>query len=75
MDEHMPVMTGLEATQKILEIEKAKGYAHTPIIGLSGDSTEEHRNKSIEAGMDDSVTKPVHVKVVSDILEKFLDMK
>jgi len=75
MDEHMPVMTGLEATQKILEIEKEKGYAHTPIIGLSGDSTEEHRNKSIQAGMDDSVTKPVHVKVISDILEKFLDMK
>ena len=75
MDEHMPVMTGLEATQKILEIEKAKGYEHTPIIGLSGDSTEEHRTKSIEAGMDDSITKPVNVKAISDILESFLDKK
>ena len=75
MDEHMPIMTGMEATQKILEIEKKKGYAHTPIIGLSGDSTEEHRMRSIEAGMDDSITKPVHVKDISSILERFLNHK
>ncbi len=71
MDESMPVMTGLEATQQILEIEKAKGYKHVPIIGLSGDATNDHREKCIEAGMDDSVTKPVHIKVISDLLEKF----
>ncbi len=75
MDEHMPVMTGMEATLEILEIERKKGYVHTPIIGLSGDSTEEHRTKSIEAGMDDSITKPVHVKDISAILKKFLDHK
>ena len=73
MDEHMPIMTGMEATNKILEIEKKMSYPHTPIIGLSGDSTEEHRTKSIEAGMDDSITKPVHVKDISNILKHFLD--
>ncbi len=75
MDEHMPIMTGMEATLEILEIERQKGYAHTPIIGLSGDSTEEHRSKSIEAGMDDSITKPVHVKDITAILKRFLHHK
>jgi len=71
MDESMPNMTGLEATQLILDIEKANGYPHIPIIGLSGDASSEHRQKCIDAGMDDSITKPVHVKVISDLLDKY----
>lgn len=75
MDENMPIMGGNEATKNILEIEKKNKYTHIPIIGLSGDSTEEHRNESMNAGMDDSITKPVHIKDISNILEKFLDKK
>ncbi len=75
MDENMPIMGGNETTKNILEIERKNKYIHIPIIGLSGDSTEEHRKKSINAGMDDSITKPVHIKDISNILEKFLDKK
>jgi len=73
MDEHMPVMGGVEATKEILKVEKKSKYNHIPIIGLSGDSTEEHRTKCINAGMDDSITKPVHIKDISNVLERFLD--
>jgi len=75
MDENMPIMNGNEATKSILNIEKEKKYLHVPIIGLSGDSTDEHRQKSIKAGMDDSITKPVHIKDISNILNIFLDRK
>jgi signal transduction histidine kinase/CheY-like chemotaxis protein len=75
MDENMPIMGGVEATKNILEIEKKNRYLHIPIIGLSGDSTEEHRTKCIEVGMDDSITKPVHIKDISNILERFIDKK
>ena len=75
MDENMPIMGGIEATQNILEIEKEGKYSHIPIVGLSGDATDEHRIKCIDAGMDDSITKPVHIKDISNILERFLDKK
>jgi len=75
MDENMPIMGGIEATKNILEIEKKGKYSHIPIVGLSGDSTEAHRTKCISAGMDDSITKPVHIKDISNILERFLDKK
>jgi CheY-like chemotaxis protein len=73
MDEYMPLMGGIEATKEILKIEKKSGYNHIPIIGLSGDSTDEHRTKCIDAGMDDSITKPVHIKDISNVLKRFLD--
>jgi len=73
MDEYMPLMGGIEATKEILKIEEKSGYNHIPIIGLSGDSTDEHRTKCIDAGMDDSITKPVHIKDISNVLKRFLD--
>ena len=75
MDENMPIMGGNETTKNIIEIEKKNNYPHIPIIGLSGDSTEEHIQNSIDAGMDDSITKPVHIKDISNVLKKFLNKK
>jgi CheY-like chemotaxis protein/HPt (histidine-containing phosphotransfer) domain-containing protein len=59
MDVQMPVMNGYEATRKIRKIEKKNGK-HTHIIGLTANAMNGDRDKCINAGMDDYISKPVH---------------
>ena len=59
MDENMPNMNGLEATKRILEIEKEKSLVHTPIIALTANSVDGAENKFLSAGMDGYLTKPI----------------
>jgi signal transduction histidine kinase/CheY-like chemotaxis protein/Tfp pilus assembly protein PilF len=56
MDLQMPVMDGLGSTR---EIRKLKDYKDVPIIGLTADAMTGVREKCIEAGMQDFVTKPI----------------
>ncbi|CAN1839878.1 Histidine kinase CKI1 [Linum perenne] len=57
MDCVMAKMTGYEATMAIREEERRYGI-HTPIIGLTGHTSKEELDKTIEAGMDLHLTKP-----------------
>ncbi|MEZ6319093.1 MAG: response regulator [Phycisphaerales bacterium] len=62
MDCEMPVMDGLLATRTIREREAAcpSGEAtHTPIIALTANAIQGDRERCIEAGMDDYLTKPI----------------
>jgi signal transduction histidine kinase/DNA-binding response OmpR family regulator len=58
MDVSMPEMNGLEATRAIREIEKSSG-THIPIIGVTAHALKGDRERCIEAGMDDYLSKPV----------------
>jgi len=53
MDVMMPVMDGLTATKKLREV----GFA-MPILGLTANAMEHHREACFEAGMDDHIAKP-----------------
>jgi len=68
MDVQMPVMNGYEATENIREIEKNNGQ-HTPIIGLAANAMKGDREKCIEAGMDDYLSKPVGMNELFTVLE------
>ena len=59
MDVSMPGMNGLEATQAIRAAEAEQGLPHTPIIGITAHALKGDRQRCIEAGMDDYLTKPV----------------
>ena len=72
MDENMPNMNGIEATKKILEFEKENNLAHTPIIAVTANALKGDRERFLDAGMDEYISKPVDKKKLNEILSKFL---
>lgn len=82
MDYMMPYMDGVETTEKIrglaMEYSSASDeiqadYLKTvPIITLSGDNSDETRDKFMRAGVDDFTEKPVEVKRLKSLLLKWL---
>jgi len=71
MDIQMPVMGGVEATHEILVYEKEQGEAHIPIIALTANALSGDREKYINEGMDDYTTKPLDVKLIEKLVEKY----
>jgi CheY-like chemotaxis protein len=68
MDVQMPEMDGLEATRQL----RQKGFTTVPIIAMTANAMVGDREKCIESGMDDYITKPIKREVVFKILEKWL---
>ena len=69
MDIQMPYMNGYDATKAIRAMYPDK---HIPIIALSANAFAEDKQKSLEAGMDDHIEKPINVNKLMETLEKFL---
>jgi CheY-like chemotaxis protein len=59
MDLQMPVVDGLEATRMIRDWELANGAARTPIIVLTASVLEDDVRKTLAAGADAHLSKPV----------------
>ncbi len=71
MDVQMPVMDGLEATRKIRDQPMAN-TKHLPIIAMTAHAMQGDREKCLEAGMDDYISKPISPKVLADTVAKWL---
>jgi PAS domain S-box-containing protein len=63
MDVSMPKMSGLEATAAIRSLEAESG-AHVPIIGVTAHALKGDRERCIDAGMDDYLSKPISPKAL-----------
>jgi len=68
MDLRMPLMDGVEATQKILEINPG-----AKVIALSAFAQEENRSKTGNVGFVEYLTKPIRKEDLVNIIDKYLD--
>ncbi len=75
MDAQMPVMGGIEASQKIVAWEKERGITHTPIVALTANALHGDRDKYLDAGMDDYLSKPINIDKLKDILRSYTEVK
>ncbi len=71
MDCQMPEMDGYEATRAIRQIEGVQGR-RTPIVALTAHAMEGSREASLESGMDDQITKPLTMAVLTGKLLEWL---
>jgi len=71
MDVQMPGMDGFEATQQIRSWEKDRGV-HIPIIAMTAHAMQGDRERCLEAGMDDYVTKPIQPRVLFSALNRWI---
>ena len=69
MDVQMPVMSGVEATEKILNFERSNSRKHTPIIALTANVISGDRERYLSAGMDRYLKKPIEIKELIEILK------
>jgi two-component system, sensor histidine kinase and response regulator len=70
MDIQMPVMGGVEATQKIREWQMRTGI-HIPIIAMTAHAMAGDAEKYLQAGMDGYVSKPVRSELLRAEIERF----
>ena len=70
MDIQMPVMDGLEATRRIRAL--GDEYARLPIIAMTAHALVGDSNKSLDAGMNAHVTKPINPDLVFSVLADWL---
>ncbi len=67
MDCHMPEMNGYQATTEIRKYEESSSR-RTPILALTADAMAGTREKCLQVGMDDYLTKPIDAAALQNIL-------
>jgi PAS domain S-box-containing protein len=72
MDCMMPQMDGYEATRRIREQRTGIRNPQIPIIALTADAMSGDRDKCLQAGMSDYITKPVDLGKLAEVLKKWL---
>jgi two-component system, sensor histidine kinase and response regulator len=73
MDVQMPYMDGYEATERIRSLESVSGKAdaRTPIVALTANAMAGQLDRCLEVGMDASLTKPINVEQLEEMLRRF----
>ena len=75
MDMQMPVMDGYTATKKIRKWEKEQAVEATPIVALTAYATREEKQKSIDAGCNAHLSKPIKKAKLLGSIQEYMDQK
>ena len=74
MDIQMPILDGYKATGVIRQLESQKG-THVPIIAMIAHALKGDREKCLESGMDDYLSKPIDADKFYATVEKWANSK
>ncbi len=74
MDIMMPVMDGLEATRHIRSMNRRDSMT-IPIVAMSANAFQEDVEKSLAAGLNEYLTKPLDEKKLTETMKKYLGKK
>jgi CheY-like chemotaxis protein len=69
MDIQMPRMDGLEATRRLRDEPDSR---YTPIIALTALAMPNDRERCLEAGMDEYISKPINLKMLVKLIQSYL---
>ncbi len=70
-DCNMPLMDGYEMSRQIRALE-AEGRGHIPIIAITANAGGQEKNKCREAGMDELMSKPLDIKKLELLLDRYI---
>jgi len=73
MDCNMPKMDGYETTRQVRKSTDLASRSDIPIIAMTAYAMKEDREKCLNAGMNDYLSKPVNPDKVSNMINKWLD--
>ena len=66
------LMNGTEAAKNIRKIEKENNLMHIPIISLTANAIKGDRERFLEVGMDEYLSKPVNKERLSEVIGKLI---
>jgi len=75
MDCQMPVMDGYEATRLIRNGEGSEFNKNIPIIALTANAMKGDREKCLDAGMNEYLSKPIKMEFLIDMIQQLLNIE
>lgn len=75
MDIQMPVMDGYTAARKIRKWEKEKNIKEVPILALTAHALKGEKERCVDAGCSDYLTKPIKKEKLLNVLEGYVEEK
>ena len=71
----MPEMNGMEATQKIRAYEESQQLPRCPIVALTANAMKGDRERCLEVGMDDFLSKPVVMEELFACIDQWVELQ
>ena len=71
MDVRMPIMDGIEATKAIRALKRSDALT-VPIIAMTADAFDEEKRKTMDAGMNHHLSKPINPPILYRVLSEYI---